>query len=435
MTKVTTMSVLRKSGFIASYAMLLSLGIGASAPAQAQQAGEAVAATVNDAMISTFDVRQRMRLMILTSGGRIPESAFAQLQQQALRDLIEERLKLQEAERLEFSVEQDAIEADFAQIAASVKMTPVQLSQQLLQQGIAPETLKNQIRSRLVWQQLVAARYSRRVRVTDDEVERMRADLREDLQGEQYLMAEICLPIEDPDKSAEIYDAGIQMIGQMRQGVPFEALARQFSACPSSAGGGDLGWVSPNDMPEELSTVVKTLEPGSVSVPTPHDGMMHIMAVRQKRDAAQGGTASYQLAYAGAPLYVGEATAREAFSKLNQTKACEGQELSVDLGPDIGVTVLPPLPTEAMRAEFRAPVAALERGEISDLIVTGNAYHAVMLCEKDEGIGLPPRNAIEDKLFAEELSLISRRYLRDLERDSSVDIKVSTGSAAEGSNG
>ena len=406
---------------------LLALICATSAQAQEVQATEAVAATVNDEMISTFDVSQRMRLMLLTSGGRIPESAYPQLQKRALQDLVDEKVKLQEAGRLEFQISPEQVEEEFGRIAASVGATIPQLEQQLLSQQIAPSTLRDQLRSRLVWQRLVAARYRDRVRVSDEEVDEVMDRLMADTSKEQYLISEICLPIEDNVSSQEIYNAGMQMIEQMRNGVPFDALARQFSYCTSAANGGDRGWTSLAEMEPELATVVEKLNEGSVSIPTPHDGMMHIMAVRSKREPKVAGTKTYEVAYAGAPLYVGEQTAREAFAKLNQTNVCAGTgELSIDLGSDIGVTLLSNVPEDAMELPFRAPVGALERGEVSDVITTANGYHALLLCAKDEGLGLPPREAIEDKLFADQLELISRRYLRDLKRDSAVDMRLTS---------
>ncbi|MCI5044073.1 MAG: SurA N-terminal domain-containing protein, partial [Aquisalinus sp.] len=160
------------SKFILSSATgLAALFCVASAQAQQVQASEAVAATVNDEMISTFDVSQRMRLMLLTSGGRIPESAYPQLQRRALQDLVDEKVKLQEANRLEFKINPEQVEEEFGRIAASVGATIPQLEQQLLSQQIAPSTLRDQLRSRLVWQRLVAARYRDRVRVSDEEID------------------------------------------------------------------------------------------------------------------------------------------------------------------------------------------------------------------------------------------------------------------------
>ncbi len=411
-----------KSAIVTSVIALTALS-GANAQVSTT---ESVAATVNEEMISTFDVTQRIRLVLLTSGGRIPESAYPQLQRKVLQDLIDERLKLQEAADFEFDVDSSEIEQELGSIASSVRSTVPQLEQQLLAQGIAPSTLRDQIKARLVWQRLVAARYRNRIRVNEDEVDSVLDRLKSDSRKEQYLISEICLPIEDDTSKDEIFNGGMQIISQMRNGVPFDALARQFSYCTSSANGGDRGWTTLGELDPELSTVIEQLNEGSVSIPTAHEGMMYIFAVRSKRAPAVQGEKSYQVAYAGAPLSVGRQTAEQAFAKLKQTNACENDGLSIDLGKDIGVSVLPPMPASAMKETFRAPVDGLERGEVSGVLETERGYHAILLCDRDDGLGLPPRQAIEDKLFSEELELVARRYLRDIKRDSTIEVRVGT---------
>ncbi len=394
-------------------------------PALAQfQTAESVAATVNEQMISTFDVSQRMRLMLLTSGGRIPESAYAQLQQKALVDLVEEKLKLIEAQRIGFDVEQSMIDAELANIAGSVGGTVPQLKQQLLAQGIAPSTLEDQVRSRLVWQRLVSAKYRGRVRVDEDEIDSVLARLEDDSQKEQLLLSEICLPIENPAATQQIYNAGMQMIEQMQNGVPFDALAQQFSVCSSAATGGERGWSTIGELDPELGAVVSKLEAGSVSVPTAHDGLMYIFAVRQKRPPAIAGPKKFQFAYAGAPLSIGLERASTAFADLKLTNVCNGDELSVDLGDEIGVTMMQPLEKRNIFENFHTAIDNLERGEITPTITTDNGYHALLLCSVDSGLGLPSRKSIEDKLSADQLELLARRYLRDIKRENTVDVRI-----------
>ncbi|MGV6801763.1 MAG: peptidylprolyl isomerase [bacterium] len=406
-----------------SLAMMTFASLSTMAQQQPQiQASESVAATVNDHMISTFDVRQRMRLMLLTSGGRIPESAMPQLQQRALEDLIEEKLKTQEAERLEFDIDPSEVSNELGRIAASSRITPQQLEQQLISQGVAPVTVEEQIHARLVWQRLVAAKYRSRVRVSEDEIDDVLDRLRKDSSNEQFLVSEICLPAEDPSKVEEVRQAGMQIIQQMQNGAPFGALANQFSVCSTAANGGDLGWVRSGELTPELDQVLKQMKKGTVSIPTAHEGIVYIFAMRDKRAAATAGTPTYQIAYASAPLSIGEAAARTAFAKFKKSNACHGGELNIDLGADIGFSTLPPLPASEVEAPFRSVMASLERGETSEPIANGNYYHTMMLCEKDEGLGLPSRAKVKDRLSSQQLSLLSRRYLRDIRRDSSVEI-------------
>ena len=68
---------------------------------------EGVAAVVNDNVISTFDVRQRATLLLVSAGlDRTPEMQ-QRARAQALRDLVDERLQLEEARRYEITVTQD----------------------------------------------------------------------------------------------------------------------------------------------------------------------------------------------------------------------------------------------------------------------------------------------------------------------------------------
>lgn len=429
------MSVMKRLVRFAAMTAALTAGGLAVAQTPTVQASESVAATVNDHMISTFDVRQRMRLMLLTSGGRVPESAIPQLQERALEDLIEERLKLQEAEELEFAIDDREVAQEIARIAAGSGMSPSQLEQELLKQGVSPSTIESQIRSRITWQRLVSARYRARVRVSEDEIDSVLDRLRTDSAKEQYLVSEICLPVDDPSKVESVKQAGVQLIAQMRQGAPFGAIANQFSVCPSAANGGDLGWVRSGELAPELDTVLQQLNKGSVSVPVESDGLVYLLAVRDKKSAAEAGVPTYQMAYVGIDAAAGEAGAKAILENMRLSNICDGEALNVDLGPNAGATVLPPLPASEVEPQFRTEIAGLNRGEASTPILAGGEYHGVVMCEVDEGLGLPSRSQIKDRLASQQLALISRRYLRDIRRDSSVDILMAAmGDEQAGSN-
>jgi peptidyl-prolyl cis-trans isomerase SurA len=62
---------------------------------------ESVAAIVNDGIISTYDLAQRMRLLIVTSGVQPTQQNLPQFQREALVSLVDERLQIQELRRVE----------------------------------------------------------------------------------------------------------------------------------------------------------------------------------------------------------------------------------------------------------------------------------------------------------------------------------------------
>jgi peptidyl-prolyl cis-trans isomerase SurA len=399
------------------------------APAQPQKmayAGPAsgVAAIVNDKVITTYDVQQRMKLMMLSSGRPITQEMVPQYQLQAVRDLIQEQLKLAEAKKFDVEVEEREIEGELADMAAQGGVTVEQLGQQLALDGISLDGLRTQIKATLVWQQLVQGRYRSRIRVRPEDIDKQLERMREDVAKEQFLVSEICIPINNPAQAEDIYRGSLQLIEQIRRGVPFSVAAQQFSACPTAAGGGDLGWVRSGELEPELNSALAQLSPGSVTNPIPSEGAFVILGLRDRREAAQAGEPTFTLAYASAPLSMGRNDALLALQKLKTADACNARALRQDLGPNIGVTRLENVKLADIDERFHSAVADLKRGDLSAPIEVDGAFHEVYVCEKDEGLGLPSRSALEDRAMAREFGRMSMQYLRDIERKSMIDIRL-----------
>ncbi len=385
---------------------------------------EAVAAVVNDSVVTTFDVRQRMRLMLISAGGRIPADALGQLQQQALRDLIEERLKLQETTKFEVPVSEQEIEQELTMIAAQSNMRPEDLAAVLESQGVSINSLKEQLKTTIVWPQLVQGRFRDRIRVNEDEIEDTLQRMREDASLEQYLVSEICIPVDDPAQAQQYYQGALQLLEQMRKGVPFSVVAQQFSACTTAAVGGDMGWVRAGELDPELDAAIRDLPPGSVTNPIPSQGAFMMLAVRDKREAVVAGEPTFTLAYMSAPESIGENTARFAFEKAQTADVCSGRALRIDLGEKIGYTLLENVTLDSIDPRFSEFIEDLDHEETSPVIKADGAYHAAYVCDKDEGLGLPSRTALENRIYQRQLQRIGQQYLRDIERKSTVDIRL-----------
>lgn len=384
----------------------------------------AVAAIVDDSVITTYDVAQRSRMMVISSGQRVPPEMMPQISQRALRDLIEERLKLNEAARLEVKIEDKEVEDELRAIANGGGLTIEGLQSVLESEGVSFESLRQQIRASIAWPALVRGRYGSRVHVSDEEVEATIERMRDEATKEQYLVSEICIPISDPSEAQQLYQGSLQLIEQMRKGVPFAVVAQQFSACSSAASGGDLGWVRTGELPPEIDEVVRALPPQSVTNPIVSEGAFMILAVRDKRPAVVAGEPTFTLAYASAPLSIGRNDAILGLQKLATAEACGGRALRQDLGPEIGVALIESAKLGDIDERFRGSIEDLNRGDLSGPIEADGYLHEVYVCEKDEGLGLPSRNAVEDRIYGRQMERIAQQYLRDVERNAMVDIRL-----------
>src|SRR5271154_72764 len=114
----------------------------AGAPVPASALTESVVASVNDDVITNYDILQRMRLLVVMAGIQPTRNDLPELQRYALSSLIAEHLEIQELKREEKEQKTNIIATDsvvddmIADMAKDSHMTTDQLLGSLRQQGI-----------------------------------------------------------------------------------------------------------------------------------------------------------------------------------------------------------------------------------------------------------------------------------------------------------
>ena len=103
-------------------ALLLTVG-----PAAARDV-EGIAAVVNDQVISLYDVDQRVDLFFATSGIEKSAEMTERMRQQVLRSLVDEKLQLQEATRVEIEIEEAEIEERMELLASNSMRSSISAS-------------------------------------------------------------------------------------------------------------------------------------------------------------------------------------------------------------------------------------------------------------------------------------------------------------------
>ncbi|MDB5457075.1 MAG: SurA domain [Caulobacter sp.] len=396
---------------------------------------ESVAAIVNDDIISSYDLMQRMRLLMVSSGMQPTQENLPQLEQEALRSLIDEHLEMQELRRVEKAQKITIISTDkevdeqIADIArGNNNMTGPQLLAQLAGQGVGAETFRAQIRADNSWQNWISGRYGSRLRIGEDQVKAFERRLAESASKPQYQVSEVFLDASRVGGMETAVNGATQLVTQMQQGAPFPSVARQFSASPTAANGGDAGWISPGEMPAEVDAALETLRPGQLSRPIPVKDGVYIIYLRDKRagsDAAMVDLKQVAIALPkGAPADQVEAAQRKLMALKPQITSCatlEPAAAKVDgvLAGDLGEAEI-----KDLAPPFQAAASTLQLGQVSDPIRTEAGLHLIAVCGKRQsGAQAPTRDQIENRLRGQQLNLISKRYLRDLHNSATIETK------------
>ncbi len=411
----------------------LLLLIGPSDQTHAQEI-QAIAAIVNDEVISTYDVQQRTKLVLSSSGVDPTPDIVQRIHAQVLRTLVDEKLQMQEAARYEVEVTEEEVEESIERLGRQNNLSVGDIEETLNQGGIGVSTLRTQVLAEIAWSKLVNGLLSPRVSVPRDEIELILEQLALSSDKPQYLVSEVFLGVESREQEQQIYQGGLQLIQQMQQGVPFQVVAQQFSSAPSSAQGGDIGWVQDGELQSELNEALRRMQPGQISSPIRTRGGYIILALRDRRVVGGGPdpmSAIIDLAQIMVPLPEGaDAKAikkleKDAASIQKALEGCSNLDSATQSVDGATSSRLGRLQITEMSSQFQPIVATLQTGEASAPIRTETGFHVLVACDR-QNIGeariIPSRLQIEDRLYDQQLSMLARRYLRDIRRDSTIEM-------------
>ena len=236
-----------------------------AAAARADEVG--VVAVVNNDIITTYDLVQRVELIINANGMPRTDEVRHDIAAEVLRGLIDDKLRLQAATIAGIKISDEEVRRAIATIAGQNNISVDQFTDHLAQQDVAKATLEFQVRAELAWQKFVAQRLLPDVDVPPSEVDRLEAQIKDSANRTSYLVAEIFLPVETPADDDKAKNFGNDLIKQLSSGAKFSTLAHSFSASASAGRNGDLGWQTLEQMPPEVARIIQVMRPGQVSKP------------------------------------------------------------------------------------------------------------------------------------------------------------------------
>ena len=412
-------------------------------PEAAQEHGDAVAAIVNDTVITDYDLRQRLGLYVATSGAHPDGNALKQIRSQILEQLETERIELLEAQKNNISVSAADVDKALANILKDNHMTEDQLKQVLGRGGVKISTMRAQLAGQIAWSKTVQEQYGDRIDVSADDVNTEMQRLAEGKNKPHYLAAEIFEAVDNPEDDTKILKNMEDLENQLHSGAPFAAVARQFSQNPTAAQGGDLGMVVDGQLPKELNDALSKMKPGMISEPIRSSGGYYILALRQRLEgegtkipepAQQVDTHPSSLPLGRILLAIGPKPPKDLLERVVQVAGSIRDHISsCDQLPDLakqakGIQVfnLGTMPLSELSPEIQKALAQTEPGEVTAPFQSAAGVELIVRCDKAApklvAFQMPSRDDIEQQLFEDRMGVLSRQYLRDLKRDADIEL-------------
>ena len=402
-------------------------------PAPPSSTGERIVAVVNGDVITTGDVAARARLFALTTGLPVTPDVLARLRPQIAKQLVDERLRLQEVQRRKINVSDQEIASAIGEIEQRNSMAKGALGGNLSGAGVGLRTLIDQVRVQLGWTRVLRQELGTRAEISAADVADQVRQFESNIGQPEYRVGEIFLPIDDPAKQADTQRFADTIIAQLRAGAPFPVMAAQFSQSQTALQGGDLGWVRSNQLDPPVAAIAQQMPEGAISNPIVVPGGITIIQLRGRRQLGRDQSTVLDLRQAFIP-FTGvldpRAPSEQQRRAVEQAKSLSGsihsctemEAANTRLG-----NVRPANPGEVRleqlgSAPLRTLLGSLQPGIASKPVISTEGVAVIIVCSREtKTTAAPTKEEISARLLNERVELTARQLQRDLRRRATLD--------------
>ena len=414
--------------------MILPLYLTQSLPATGQTTASVVA-VINGAAISSVDLENKVRLLLLTRG-KIDSTENVKLhREEALEMLIDETLKIQARRSLSLESLAQATNTARAFFENIYSDKNLSATERLQAAGIRTSTALDQIKADIVWTGVLTQKFRRQFAQVDTLANAEKKRILADLSAPQYKISEIVL-IPIPSRPlAKTHELADQLEKAINDGADLNAIAAQYSMSGSSKNGGNVGWVQAQKLPPDVLQAIENERLSGKNIVLLKSGdFSYIFKLEGYRELGFNDPVLDTVSIARAVLVLPpniSAVAKDAqISKLrNQTEkidTCDAlKEFHLSLGSEV-LGQINNIVIEKLENSFRQLVLDLSIQKVSDVIQTGdNELSVFMVCSRvKEAPDIPSLEKLKETEFNKLYSVLSLRYLMRLRRNASIEIKT-----------
>ena len=363
---------------------------------------------VNNSVITQFELDQRAKFLgALKFTGNHSELAQTQL--------IEERLKQSEAQKLNISASDFEIEDALTRFASRANLTVKEFNKELKRLEIYPDTFRSYVETEVIWQKLVNKKFGAQSSVSNLQLQRAKSISKfEDTI--QVLLTEIIIPFSTDDRSEKENLANL--LKQIRSKEEFSNAAQKYSKAPTATVGGRVKWQNFDRLPGIIKPLILGLSPGQVTEPIM---LTKAIALFQLRDIREIKTDRTQLEL----LDFVKVKSDLKYLLFVQDKVHNCSDLEAIIGDQTEVTLTrKKLLSDEIPNTLVPVLDNLDQNE-SEIIVEDGQSQLVIMCERNNQLNSTAQTLEQDKnvLQSNRLKHLARSFLETLKDNARIVIK------------
>ena len=215
-----------------------------------------------------------------------PSQDAAARQKDALRDLIDQELLVDEGQQLGITADTELVKR-LDEIRKQMNLGTIEELEKAAQaQGVSYEEFKQNLRNNIITQQVIQREVGSHITISQEEIKKFYDEHKSEMQRpEQVRVSEILVStdakpakkgpqggnaapeISPEQRVSEAESKANQLLAEIQKGAKFEDVSKKNSDGPTAAQGGDLGFFKRGVLAKDLEDLTFGMKPGEVSKP------------------------------------------------------------------------------------------------------------------------------------------------------------------------
>lgn len=234
-----------------------------------------IVAMVNDEIISSLDVKERMELIKNTG---LSHLSVRELEDRALQILVEEKLFFQEAKKYKISVDERDIKKAIESIEKQNNMEKGYISKLIKEKHLSENSFKDQVKGQIIWNKLMGYKVSPKVVISEKDIEQENAIINKN--PYEVEIKQIIIPIVNIQNQLQ-FDNKMLELQEVRNTLTcnnFSQIARKVGSVANL----DSLKIPSDNLTKEHKTMVDSMNIGDVSPVINTKDMMQLFVVCDK---------------------------------------------------------------------------------------------------------------------------------------------------------
>jgi len=246
-----------------------------------------VVAVVNKEVITWSELYRTMEFEVMSGDMKSMNSddrkkLFKESEAMFLEGMIDKKLQLQTAKRLDIDAGKEEIADAIEGIKKKYSMDDKEFQESLKKEGFSFDEYKRRLAEHIVLSKVVGQQVRNKVVVSEEEVKQYMARNADT----EYRVRQIFFKKLEKDGERSTLEARAEEVFQkVKGGEDFAAAAFKYSEDPTGKAGGDLGFIKKGLLGKEFLDVLSPMSVGEMSRPFWTAGGLHIIKLEEKVDS------------------------------------------------------------------------------------------------------------------------------------------------------